>query len=365
MKKQTKVDVTRRGFIGSAAAVAALSIVPLSYACSNSSSPVSETPIDDGKPNSKFGGVQCGAITYSFRGLNGVDETIAACVNAGVSSIELMGSGLEEAVGAPSNPVQRRFGPPPAAAPVAPGGAPSGPMPRFQPQPLTEEELVAEAKYNEELAAWRAQPDVMDKWTGLAKRFSDAGVEVHILKWTAGDTDELLDYSFNVAKMFGAVGITIEGSEESCQSLGKAAERNGMLAIYHQHGQYAEMTTDDIDRWLAYSPANRLNFDTGHYVGFGYDNSTKLTPIEFIDKYADRIASVHFKDKTKFANEYASNQNQVWGQGETPVREILQHIQKNHSQLFCDIELEYSVPQWSDSVKEVGICIRYMREALI
>ena len=363
MNKQKKTDVTRRRFIGGAAAVAALSVVPLSYSCSNSeTSAVSETAMDDGKPNSKFGGVQCGTITYSFRGLNGVDETIAACVSAGVSSIELMGNGLEEAIGAPANPVQRRFGPPPAAAP---GAAPGAPRPRFQPQPLTEEELVAEANYNEELAAWRSQPDVMGKWSGLANKFSDAGIEVHILKWTAGNTDELLDYSFQVAKTFGAVGITTEGSEESCQTLGVAAERNGMLAIYHQHGQYAEMTTDDIDRWLAYSPANRLNFDCGHYIGFGYDNSTKMTPIEFIDKYAAQMVSVHFKDKTTFANEFASNQNQVWGQGETPIREILQHIQKNHSQLYCDIELEYSVSQWSDSVKEVGTCISFMREVLI
>ena len=377
MNKQSKNELSRRVFLGSAATVAALSVVPLSYSCSpsESSSGTSQDPVADGKPSSKFAGVQCGTITYSFRGVDGVDATIAACVEAGVSSIELMGNGLEEAIGAPSNPVQRGFGgPPPGGAPGGAGmpaaqqpGAGGRPMrmQRPEPEPLTEEEQALQDKYNEELAAFRNDPNILDKWATLKKKFDDAGIDIHILKWTAGDTDEELDYSFQVAKTMGAVGITTELSEESCQTLGVAAERNGMLAIYHNHGQYAEMTVVEIEKWLAYSAANRLNFDCGHYFGSGYKDSTGLSPIEFIDHFHDRIVSVHCKDKTAVDNQTISNTNQVWGQGETPLREILQHVRDNYPHLYCDVELEYDVKAWSDSAKEVGKCIRYMREALI
>ena len=44
------------------------------------------------KPNSKFGGVQIGAITYSFRSLPGSGpELLQFCAEPGISSVELIG----------------------------------------------------------------------------------------------------------------------------------------------------------------------------------------------------------------------------------------------------------------------------------
>src|SRR5687768_15834974 len=44
------------------------------------------------KPNSKFAGVQIGAITYSFRSLPGdAEQILRYCVECNVSAIELMG----------------------------------------------------------------------------------------------------------------------------------------------------------------------------------------------------------------------------------------------------------------------------------
>ncbi len=365
MKKQTKVDVTRRGFIGSAAAVAALSVIPLS-SCSTGApaddyATKNALKTTDGKPNSKFNGVQIGAITYSFRSMvSNWDEVIQACIDAGLSSIELFHV-YENEIGAPTNPVQRRYEPLPEPAP----GEERPRWGRGEPIPFTTEEEAQNAAYEAELIAFRNDPSTMDKWAAAGKKFADAGIDIHLVKWVAGTTDELFDYSFQAAKAMGAQGICVELSEEACSTYGPAADRNGMLAVYHQHGQYAEMTTDEIDRLLAISPANRLNWDCGHYIGFGYDNSTKLDPIQFLDKYVDRIFTIHLKDKNSFANEFESGQNQVWGQGETPLRELLQHVRDNYPHLYLDIELEYQIAQWSDAVQEVGKCIRHAREILI
>lgn len=395
MEKKSKIEVSRRGFLGSAAAVAALSVVPLS-SCAQGDDYATQNALltPEGKPNSKFNGVQCGTITYSFRGLSGgVDATIQACVDAGVSTIELMGTGIEAELGAPTNPIQRGFGgfgggmPPGGAPQAAPGrsapqttpggGAPAGGAPSTpqgapggggfsrQPRVLTEEEQALQDQYQEELAAFRNDPATLVKFEELKKKFDDAGIEIHIFKFEGMSTDEEWDYAFKAAKILGAIGITAEGSEQTAQIIGAAAERNDMLGILHQHGQYATMTVAEIEQLLSYSPALRLNFDFGHYFGFGYKDSTGLDPIQFIDHFSDKIASMHCKDKTSSENETAPNQNQVWGQGETPVRQILQHVRDNYPHIYCDVELEYSVAPWSNSVKEVGTCIRYMREALI
>ena len=105
---------------------------------------------------------------------------------------------------------------------------------------------------------------------------------------------------------------------------------------------------------------NMLNFDIGHYLG-----STGLNPADFIRKYHGRIASIHVKDKTGLNNATSKNTNQVFGQGETPIAEVLQLIQKQKWPIYCDIELEYPVAPWSSSVKEVKTCMEYCRQILI
>jgi len=126
MKKQNNSTgrVTRRQFIGTAAAgAAAFSMVPLHTRCTGTGQRSAK-----GLPNSRFGGVQVGAITYSFREIRGVEETLQACIDAGVSSVELMSTGIEQWAGAPEEvrvPRRRRGGPP--------GGGPPGEMPQGRP----------------------------------------------------------------------------------------------------------------------------------------------------------------------------------------------------------------------------------------
>ena len=290
--------------------------------------------------NSNYGGVQIGGITYSFRSIREVDAVLQACVDAGLSSVELMGTGIEAYLGAPKSTVSRR---------------------RMRASDLTDEEKAAIEKYQEDIKVWRYSDETMGKYVELRKKFNDAGVNIHIYKWQAGMSDEDLDYSFKVAKTLGAIGITTEIGERNCTVVGAAAERAGMVAIFHNHYQYADEDFD-VDKLLALSPANRLNFDIGHYLG-----STGKDPIEFIEKYHEQIVSIHVKDKTTKAaedSEVKGNYNMPFGQGDTPVNEVLQLIQKNKWPIYCDIELEYKIPEGSDAVKETAICREYCRMAL-
>src|SRR5437764_15213469 len=62
------------------------------------------------KPNSVFGGVQIGVITYSFRALpSSAEEVLKYCLDCGISSIELMSNVAEGYAGAPAG-AGRGFG---------------------------------------------------------------------------------------------------------------------------------------------------------------------------------------------------------------------------------------------------------------
>ena len=57
-----------------------------------------------GKPNSKFGGVQLGVITYSYRSMpdQSAEATLKYVVDSGISAIELMDGPVENFLGRPA-----------------------------------------------------------------------------------------------------------------------------------------------------------------------------------------------------------------------------------------------------------------------
>jgi len=107
-KLKSSGNVSRRKFLGNTAvAAAAVSLVPL-----NSAFKSAPRNIAADKPDSNFGGVQIGTITYSWRSMpGGMENIIKYCNETGISSIELMSNDLEEYLGAPKNPMMGMFGP--------------------------------------------------------------------------------------------------------------------------------------------------------------------------------------------------------------------------------------------------------------
>ena len=128
-----------------------------------------------------------------------------------------------------------------------------------------------------------------------------------------------------------------------------------MFAAYHTH-QQGSMTA--LDEAFAVSKGNMANVDLGHFMAATNPGGT---PLDFLNKFHDRIASFHLKDRTTVAH---CALNLPWGTGETPITEILQTVAKNKWTMPGSIELEYNIPEGSDAVKEVAKCVEFCRRAL-
>ena len=281
-------EFSRRAFLGGVAAVGAASLVPAKVFGA------------EAKPDSKFGGVQVGTITYSFRSMpGGAEELLQHVVASGISSIELMGD------------VPEKFA----------GGS-------------------------------------MEKLAAFRKMYEDAGVGIHIVKFgNIGDknvTDEKIEYYFNVAKALGAKGITRELSEDAAKRLGPIADKHEIKVAFHNHTQINAKTYDGPI--LTYGKNLAINLDIGHYTAANDDSVLAI-----IEKYHDRILSLHLKDRKNKAGKGA---NLPWGQGDTPVAAALQYLKKNQLPIFADVELEYQIPKDSDAVKEVAKCVQFCKQAL-
>ena len=268
------------------------------------------------KPNSKFGGVQIGAITYSYQSMSdqSLDAVLGYVLQSGINSVELLGVTVENYAGIP--------------------------------------------KDRDEARQWRTSVS-MDKFKEIRKIFQKNGINIHILNcydlpvWT----DEEIDYAFNVCKALGAKGITMEISEEAAKRLAPFTDKHKLCVLFHNHGQPGNPDFS-FDRALAYGQRLMLNFDAGHYYG-----ATGQNPCEVIRRLNKRIFSVHLKDKTG-PQDTPGDTNVSFGDGKTPLVEMLQLIRKEKWPIYCDIELEYSIPQDSDAVKEVIKCVNYCKVAL-
>ncbi len=303
--------ISRRSFLGAAAATAAVAAIPFNFSFAIGK--------QGKKPNSKVAGVQLGCTTYSYRLMpHKVDEVIPYLLLAGINSIELR-SVAEEDLGIPQK-------------------ADSGSLRDAQ-------------------RKWRLSLP-MSKYVDMRKKFNKAGIDVYIAKFAPSEwSDEEIDYAYNAAKVLGSIGITDELSDAACQRLGKFAEKHKSLAMFHTHGQVADPGFS-FDKYLAYSPANMLNLDAGHYFG-----ATGLHPNDVIIKYHNKMRSIHIKDKTGPKNA-SPDTNMPFGKGETPIADILLLLKKEKWPIHVDIELEYPIPEGSDAAKEVAKCIEYMRNIL-
>jgi sugar phosphate isomerase/epimerase len=310
---------TRRAFLGGAAALAACAFVPRRTLGAEMPR-VPPTPT--ARPNSVFNGVRIGCISYSYRSMfTTAEDTLQALLQDGLSEVELMGGPIETFAG--------------ISVPRPPGkkNGPGGPPPPKPTPALREAQLV--------------------KCRELRKIYHDAGVNIHLHKIAFGPSDEDIEFNFQVAKALGCVGITTERSDALARKVAPFADKHKIWVAFHNHTtNYPAL--DKSDPILDYGAYIGFNFDVGHY----FAGSKGLSPIPVIEKYHDRILSLHLKDRT------ADGGNVVWGQGQTPIREILQLIRKERWTFPADIELEYQIPTGSDAVKEVARCVQFCREAL-
>src|SRR5690606_31561266 len=199
-------------------------------------------------PNSKFNGVQIGAITYSFRSLPvDAESVLKYCIDSNISAIELMGPTAEAFAGAPHTTTQPSQG-------------------RAK---ISDDERKEQTKA---IADWRSSVS-MDKFAQLKKMYKDAGVQIYAYKPSAlgeNNTDAEIDYALRAARALGASHVTVELPKHSAQTkrLGLIANKHKIAVAYHGHTQQTFTWWDEA---LSQAKYNGINVDVGHYVAAGFD----------------------------------------------------------------------------------------------
>ena len=282
------------------------------------------------KPNSKFAGVQIGLnVPYSFASptMSG-DDVLKSCVQLGISAVELRTQPVEAFLGAPAKLVS------PKSA-IVPAGA-----------------ADANAK---DLREWRESVS-MDRAREFRKKYDEGGVLIEVVKVDGifKMSDKELDYIFTLAKTLGARALSTEisKSDDDHKRVGQFADKHKLMIGYHGH---ATTAPEHWEKAFALAKFNGANVDIGHFVAGDHGS-----PVPFITKHHARITHVHIKDKKK-----GNGGNTPFGEGDTPIKEVLQLIRDNRWPIQATIEFEYKIPAGSDRMTELARAIKYCHDALV
>jgi sugar phosphate isomerase/epimerase len=298
------------------------------------------------KPNSRFGGVQVGLnAPYSFHGLPAsADDIQKYTVDLGLSALELRSQPVEEFFGCPIH-----------------YSTTSTPRPKTPPTPEEQAKQRADAAAKADaVEKWRLSAP-MDRFKAFRKKYEDAGIAIEIVKFDNVDKmkDEVVDYAFELAKTLGARAISCEIPLSKTPWLGELAAQNKMMVGYHGHTNLqspeAFAAPESWEKAIGYSKYNGINLDIGHFIA-----ANNTSPIPFIRKHADRITHIHIKDR-KMNN----GPNTPFGQGDTPIKEVLQLMKREKYPFQATIEFEYKVPEGSTVLAEIAKCVDYCKNCLV
>jgi sugar phosphate isomerase/epimerase len=286
-------------------------------------------PID-----SKVAGVRLGVQSYSFRDL-GIDDAIQAMVADKLGECELFSPHIE------AGGIQ---------ALLSIWQPPSGVK-------RTEAETHAAYKaYEDKVRAWRLGVP-LQFFFDVKRKFDDAGVRLYAynLSFTDEFEDEEIDRGFLMAKALGVGIITASTTLTAAKRVAPYAEKHKMLVAMHGHSDTKDpnqfSTPESFAKALEMSKYYRINLDIGHFTAAGFD------PVDFIEKNHSKIVLLHVKDRKK-----NDGPNVPWGEGDTPIKAVLQLLKAKRYPIPAFIEYEYQGKGTSE--QEVAKCLDYCKAAL-
>ena len=283
----------------------------------------------------RLAGVQIGLnVPYSFgNNMMSADDVLRNCLELGVGALELRSQPVEAFMGAP--------------APVAGAGRGADSTARAAAAALARTGA-------ERLRDWRLVTSP-EGGNAVRKKYEDAGVRIEIVKFDNiyNMSDGELEFAFGLAKNLGARAISCEIStkDDDLRRVGGFADKHRMMVGYHGH---TKVTPAIWENAFSLAKYNGANVDIGHFIA-----GNNYSPVAFIKEHHDRITHVHIKDRK--LNE---GPNVPFGQGDTPIVEVLRLIRDNGWPIQATIEFEYSVPAGSDRMTEIAKSLKYCRDAL-
>jgi sugar phosphate isomerase/epimerase len=158
-----------------------------------------------------------------------------------------------------------------------------------------------------------------------------------------------------MAKTLGTKYITASSTVDQAKRLNDLAKRAGVYVAMHNHSNLKDpneyATPESFEKAMAGNSNIKMNLDIGHFTAANFD------PVDYLQKQHANIVTLHIKDRKK-----DQGANVPFGEGDTPIKQVLRALKDRKSGIPAMIEYEY---KGADTVAEVRKCFEYCRAALL
>ena len=205
-------------------------------------------------------------------------------------------------------------------------------------------DAAARAAAREELAGWRRDAP-LDYFRGVREKFAAAGVRIWGYSGAGANTEADAGRTFDIAGALGAELVTLAFGLTAAKRIAPLAEARGVQVGVQGNPSMNATNADtiakpeDYDAALAISKNYSMSFDIGDATGGGYDS------LKFVRERLGRTSLLYIKDRTR------ARVSMPWGQGETPVREVLQAVRDSKAPVRCYIDCDYKSEDRPGDVK--------------
>lgn len=281
------------------------------------------------------------SASFSFSGL-GLPDILKTMQALGLTELDVMSEHVEHFLGAPGvrlpgegrpGPWMRREGPPPQP----PQGSGAAPRPAFR---------GMDPAVREALRKWRLEVDLA-KFREVKAEFDRAGriLFSYNLSFNDSFTDEEIEKGMLMAKALGTRIITASSPLSVMPRVAPLAEKHDVIVALHNHSEGPET----FEEAMKLSPNIWVNLDVGHFFAMGHD------PVAYLRAHHARITNLHIKDRMS-----NRGREMPFGQGETPLREVLTLVRdERYDMPVC---IEYVGPD--GPAVEIRRCLDYCRKVL-
>lgn len=259
------------------------------------------------KINSTIKGVSIGAQSYSFRDRE-LDAAIQAMTEIGLGKVELWSGHVEPKI-----------------------------------------------KDRAELRKWRETVS-LDHFKEVRRKLDTAGIELWAYNYSFREdfTDKEIERGFEFAKALGINKLTASSNITTAKRIDPFAAKAKVYVGMHNHSNIKpnEFATAEnfAEAMNGTSKYIGINLDIGHFTAANFD------PTSYLEKIADRTVCIHVKDRKK-----DQGANMPFGEGDTPIKAVLQLMAAKRYKFPANIEYEY---KGADTVAEVKKCFEYCKKQL-
>jgi sugar phosphate isomerase/epimerase len=190
----------------------------------------------------------------------------------------------------------------------------------------------------------------------VRRKYDAAGIELYAYNYSFREefSDEEIERGFLMAKALGVKVITASSNVTTAKRIDKFALKHKIRVGMHNHSRLVKnefaRAEDFAEAMAGSSEYVCINLDIGHFGAAGFD------PVDYLRKNHARIVTVHIKDRKK-----DQGPNVSFGEGDTPIKDVLQVLKELKLKIPANIEYEY---KGADTVAEMKKCLAYCKQAV-